>query len=217
MSDDDRVQIVSVEEPIKSWTRPLGRGLEDVSSLFLSMAKPSTLHPPIESPALPQATGGTVGRAAAAVLRPGAALTRDELTAALLDSQEALERGLRMFAVAVPCRPYGDIDLLALDCFDRLTVVEVDTSLGDSSLLRGISHVDWVSRNVATLQRMYSRATIDGSLQPRLVLVVPHLSPTLRSAVRQLASSRVACVRYHTVAMPNGTGILLEPFRDEDD
>ena len=122
-----------------------------------------------------------------------------------------------MLAAAVPCRPYGEIDLLALDCFDRLTVVEVDTSVGDSSLIRGISHVDWVSRNVATLQRMYPRATIDGSLQPRLVLVVPRLSPTLRSAVRQLASTRVACVRYHTVAMPTGTGILLEPFRDEDD
>jgi hypothetical protein len=151
------------------------------------------------------------------VLRPAAALTRDQLAAALFDSQEALERGLRMFAAAVPCRPHRDIDLLGLDCFDRLTVVEVDTSPGESSLVRGISHVDWVSRNVATLQRMYSRATIDGSLEPRLVLVVPRLSPMLRSAVRQLASSRIACVRYHTVAMPNGTGILLEPFRDEDD
>jgi hypothetical protein len=217
MADDDGVQIDSVEEPMKSWARPLGRGLEDVSSLFLSAAKPSTLHTPIDGPALPPAAGGTVARAGVVVLRPSAPLTRDQLTAALLDSQDALERGLRIFAAAVPCRPYGDIDLLALDCFDRLTVVEVDVSVGDSSLVRGISHLDWVSRNVATLQRMYSRATIDGSLQPRLVLVVPRLSPTLRSAVRQLASSRVACVRYHTVAMPNGTGILLEPFRDEDD
>ena len=122
-----------------------------------------------------------------------------------------------MFAAAVPCRPYGEIDLLGLDCFDRLTVVEIDTSAGDLSLVRGISHVDWVSRNLATLQRLYPRATIDGSQEPRLVLVVPRWSPTLRSAVRQLASSRVACVRYHTVAMPNGTGILLEAFRDDSE
>jgi hypothetical protein len=217
MADDDSVQIGAVEEPIKSWARPLGRGLEDVSSLFLSTSKPSTPHTPIGRPALPPDAGATAAQAAVAVLRPGAALTRDQLVAALFDSHETLERGLRMFAAAVPCRPHGDIDLLGLDCFDRLTVVEVDTSLGESSLVRGISHVDWVSRNVATLQRMYSRATIDGSLQPRLVLVVQRLSPMLRSAVRQLASSRVACVRYHTVAMPNGTGILLEPIRDEDD
>lgn len=213
---DDHVAPITSESTMKSAARPLGRGLEDISSLFLSAAAPPTAHTP-DDPARPPLAGSTATKAAVAVLRPGSALTRDHLTAALLDSHEALERGLRMFAAAVPCRPYGDIDLLGLDCFDRLTVVEIDTSVGDLSLVRGISHVNWVSRNVATLQRMYPRATIDESQHPRLVLVVPRLSPMLRSAVRQLASSRVACVRYHTVAMPNGTGILFEAFRDEED
>src|SRR5207247_7067285 len=108
----------------------------------------------------------------------------DQLKAVLLECRDALEEGMRTLGTAVSCGPYGEIDLLALDRFNRLTVVEVDTTLGDGLLLRGISHVDWVTRNLANVRRIYQTWSIDSGGQPRVFLVAPRFSRLLTSAIR---------------------------------
>lgn len=80
-----------------------------------------------------------------------------------------------------------------------------------------MSHVNWVSRNIVNVQRMYQGVMIDSCQQPRLVLVAARFSPILKSAVRQLASVPVICLRYHAVAISGGIGILIEQLADEDD
>jgi hypothetical protein len=151
------------------------------------------------------------------VLRASAGLAKDQLTTTLLDCQDVLEDGLRTLGAAVSCNPYGEIDLLALDRFNQLTVVDVATTLGDGLLLRGISHVDWVTRNVANVRRMYRQWTIDSPQQPRLVLVAPSFSQILRSAIRQLTRPTVTCFRYHPVTISGGIGIFIEHLREEDE
>ena len=195
--------------------RALGRGLEDISHLFLSSAGETSAGPRAEDPVAEQSAGGPVPRARVAVLRPGTGLTKDQLTATILECRDALEEGMRALDAAVPCGPHDEIDLLALDRFNRLTVVEVDTILGDSLLLRGISHVDWVTRNLASLRRTYRTSSIDASRPPRLVLVAPRFTPILTSALRQLTGPMVVCFRYHTVASFGG-GILIERLSDDD-
>ena len=106
---------------------------------------------------------------------------------------------------------------MALDSLKQLTVIDVDTTPGDALLLRGISHVDWVARNVPNLRRMYQKCAIDSPQQPRLLLVAPAFSPILRSAVRQLTRPMVTCFKYHAVAIFDGTGIVLEQLCDEYD
>ena len=195
--------------------RPLGRGLEDVSHLFLPRTTEVRAGEPTGGQASERVPVRPGARAGAAVLRPGKPITRDQLTATLRECQGALEDNMRAIDARIPCCPYGEIDLLALDRANQLTIIDVDIALADGLLLRGVSHVDWVMRNVATVQRLYQRWMIDGSRQPRLVLVAARFSGLLRSAVRQITRPDITCFRYHGVELSAGTGILFEPVGGE--
>src|SRR5437867_9219071 len=93
--------------------KPLGRGLEDVSHLFLSRktadasaSDRATARSPEPSSAPPGSRGGI------ALLRP-APITRDRLAAALMEFDGALEEGLRAFDAKIPCPSCVQIHLLA--------------------------------------------------------------------------------------------------------
>jgi hypothetical protein len=197
--------------------RPLGRGLEEISHLFLPHpAAPSTheltcAQVSARVPVLPET------RAGVAVLRPGAPLTKDQLTATLRECQSALGDNMRAIGAGVASSPDGEIDLLALDRADQLTIIDVETTLDDGLLLRGISHVDWVMRNLANVKRMYPGWMIDASRPPRLFLVAPRFSLLLKSALRQITQPDITCFRYHEVELWGRTGILVEHLRGEGD
>ena len=184
--------------------RPLGRGLEDVSHLFLSQRLP---EPERSSP--PPAPRGGV-----ALLR-AASVSKERLAGVLREFAGALEDGLKPIDANIPCHPCGEIDLLATDRARQLTIIDFATSIDDGLLLRGIGHFDWVARNMPNVRRMCQGQIVDFSRQPRLVLLAPQFSPLLRSALRQLTRPRIHPVKYHTVEAAGCTGILFEPVEDE--
>jgi hypothetical protein len=190
-------------------TRPLGRGLEDVSHLFLSNLPAPRERELKDERESPRVQGQPRTRTGVAVLRPGEPLTRDQLIATLAECQVALEHTLRVMDVRVPCVPFGEIDVLAADAADRLTVIDVDVVPGDGLLARGIGHLDWIVRNSSNLRRMFERWTISPR-PPRLVLVAPAFSQALRSAVHHITGPEIACVRYQGVQVSSGPGIVFE-------
>ena len=196
--------------------RPLGRGLEDVSHLFLSHktgeAAASDQVPdrsPERSPPPTGCRGGT------ALLRRSASVTRDRLAVILTELDGALEEGLRAIDANIPCHPCGEIGLLAVDRASQLTIIDFDTTSNDGLLLRGIGHFDWVVRNMPNVRRMYRGQAINFSLQPRLFLLAPQFSPLLRSVARQITRPQIHWVRYHTVDASGEPGILFEPVVGE--
>jgi hypothetical protein len=156
-------------------------------------------------------------RLGAAVLRPGAPITKDQLIATLRECQGALEEEMRTIDVRVPGYEGDDIDLLALDRTRQLTIVDVSVANGDELLQRGLSHVDWVARHIAIVQRMYPEWAINYTRPARLILVAPRFPPRLRNALRQAAFSAAACYRYHVVDLAGGAGILFERLGDAGD
>jgi hypothetical protein len=196
-------------------TRSLGRGLEDVSRLFVPQTSEAGAREPASGRASEQAAVRPNARAGAAVLRLGDPVTRDQLIATLRECQGALDGGMRTVDTRIPCGPRDEIDLFALDRTNQLTIVDVEIAPGDGLLLRGVGHVDWVNRHRPLVQRLYPDWMIDASRPPRLVLVAPQFSPLLRNAVRQITRPDIACFRYHGVALSGGTGILFEPVARE--
>ena len=197
--------------------RPLGRGLEAVSHLFLShktgdaptRTSATVLSPEPESSAPSDPCGNTV------LLRP-VQVTRDRLAAILpLDWSAALEEGLRTIDARIPCHPCGEIDLLAVDRTSKLTIIDFDATVNDGLLLRGLGHFDWIVRNTQNVQRMCSAPGVDSSLPPRLILLAPQFSPLLRRVMRQFTRPQIQWVRYHAVETPSGPGILFEPVIGE--
>jgi hypothetical protein len=201
-------------DPAPRSERPLGRGLEDVSHLFLSQrqaaAAAETPARAPEAPRPPQVAQRT------AVLSPSSApLTRNQLGAMLREAGAALEDGLRHLDSSVPCHPCGEIDILALDRANGLTIVDYEIAAADTLMLRGIAHVDWLVRNVHTIRRMYAGQVINFAAPPRVLLIAPTFSPLVRSAARQVNRPQITWVRYHVVDMGGNPSIFFERVPDE--
>jgi hypothetical protein len=193
--------------------RPLGRGLEDVSHVFLSQQADGGTAEPAGRGARPSprdaAAPGVV------LLRPAAQVDRRQVAAILTEFAGALEEGLRTLDAELPCPPCGEIDLLAIDRASQLAIVDFDTASGDELLMRGLAHRDWVDRNLPSLRRMFRGQAINFSLPPKLFLVAPQFSPRVRCAARQITGLQVAWVRFHLVETPGRPGILFEALAAE--
>ncbi|PYS53355.1 MAG: hypothetical protein DMG13_13010 [Acidobacteria bacterium] len=191
--------------------KPLPRGLENVSHLFLSHAQPERGAPENTRNASGEQKRATPGdQLTTVVLRPSRFLGREQLVSLLRKQTASLEQGMKAIDVNIPCETSGNIELLALDGTNRLAVIDVDDYPNDALLLRGISQVDWITRNLANVRRMYQGQVIEFSLQPRLFLVAPEFSPLFRCATRQITSIQIHCLKYHAIALPGGSGVLFE-------
>jgi hypothetical protein len=186
--------------------KPLGRGLEQISHLFLTQ-KPNggTSAPaPRVSPAPTAPATQTV------LLRSNATIAKDRLVSLLKETPGALAEQLRVIDIFVSCHPHSDIDLLALDRSNQLTVIDVDTSLNDALVLRGLGHCDWLQNNIRNIRRMYPGETIALPAQAQMFLVAPRFSPMAMNAARQLSQFQIHWVRYQTFETGGGTGISFE-------
>ena len=220
MSTEESVNRVGTDTPRGELgtgraARSLGRGLDEISHLFLSNSTGGEAGPP-DSTASPRLPIPSVRRAGVAVLRPGAPLMKEQLTATLRECHCALEEGMQAVAAGLSCGPYGDIDLLGLDRAHHITLIDLETTPSDGLLMRGIAHVDWVVRNLSTVQRLCEGWTIDRERPPRLMLVAPRFSPLLKSAIRQIANPAIACFTYREIELGSGTGIFIDRAGDND-
>ncbi len=132
------------------------------------------------------------------------------MVAFLGQHMEALEEKLRAIDASLPCEGCGEIDLLAVDRGNRLAIVDVGTGPDDGLLVRGLAHFDWVTRNVPHLRRMYRESIVDFSLRPRVFLVTPRLSWTVRCAARQIGAPRISWCTYRAVTIEGGVGIVVD-------
>lgn len=196
--------------------RPLGRGLQDVSHLFLTEkteAEPGGTAPDsgwrVERPS-PRRESAPVP----VLLRPAAPPDRAQVAAVLREFEGALEEGLRVIDAEVPCAPHGEIDLLAIDRASQLTIVDFEIAPGDDILMRGLGHYDWAVQNLPNLRRMFRGQALNFSRPPRLVLVAPSFSFRVRQLARRIASPAIGWVRYHFVDTPERPGVFFEVVSD---
>jgi hypothetical protein len=196
--------------------RPLGRGLEEVSYLFLSRAEsPSRVEsvdpqPAADRPISPPPPLQPAPRPGVAVFRRGARLAREQLTATLRECRTALDPDVRAVATGPAAPPHGDIDLIAVDRVNRLTIIDVETTIDERLLLRGLAHLHWMSDNLPNVKRMYPDWMIDVARSLRLFLVAPEFPPLSRHALVRIASPAITCFRYHEAELSGRTGVLFE-------
>jgi hypothetical protein len=195
--------------------KPLGRGLEQISHLFLShrtsaprLGDISTVRLPEPAPASEPASPAS----RTTLLQPSASVSKDRLVAVLKDNPGALEEGLRVIDIFVACHPHSDINLLALNRANQLAAIDIETSLNDTLVLRGLAHLEWLKHNLPNIRRMYPQQSIVLSSQPRLFLVAPRFSTLALNAARGLTQLQIQCVRYHAFDIAGGLGISFDPM-----
>jgi hypothetical protein len=195
----------------RSSEKRLARGLEDVSHLFLS--QPSSMPPnkSQDQKDSPQSLPPDSARPKIAIpLRSCTTVDRDLLISFLKKNAGVLEEGLRAIDTGVPCNPYGTIDLLALDRWNQLCLINVDTDPNDHSLLRGIGCVEWIACNASVVERMYTGQAIDFAAPSRLLLVAPGFSSLLECALHRIKDPKIYCFKYRAAAIADSAGILFE-------
>ena len=209
--DENKADASAGAEGPRRSDKPLGRGLEDVSHLFLSQKAGEAAAGDQAAPRSIERSSPPPGsRGGLALLRP-AALAKERLAALLMECADTLEEGLRAIDTGIPCHPCGEIDVLAVSRTSQLTIIDFETAPSDTLFLRGIGHFHWVVRNLPNVRRMYREHAINFSLQPKLVLLAPQFSLVVRSVARQVTCPQVQWVRYHTVDSSGGPAVLLEP------
>jgi hypothetical protein len=191
--------------------RRLARGLEDVSHLFLSQPsdRPAGKGEDPDVSVL-QVQAAPAIAAAPFLLSAGTAVNREMLVSLLHRNVAILEEGMRTIDSSVPCDPFGAIDLLAVDGMDRLAIIDIEGVQNNESLLHGMSHFDWLTRNIQIARRMYHGRVINFSAEPRLFLVAPGFSPLVKCIVQRSTNPKICCREYRTAAMSGGVGILFE-------
>ncbi len=190
--------------------RHLARGLDDVSNIFLSQTNEKSSAATAEGNPSEGSHPQPPELAVSALLHPLPGMSRDRLVSFLEIHSAVLEEGVRTIDANIPCAPHGTIDLLAVDGSNHLVVIDLDDSPNDALLLRGVSHFDWLVHSVPILRRMYRGHVIDFSSDPRLFLVAPDYSPSLRCAARWMARPQILRFRYRTAALRNSAAILVE-------
>jgi hypothetical protein len=196
--------------------KPLGRGLEQISHLFLTQRTNVRRVGDLPLTGIPGSrVSQTQSRTPApntVLLQPKSAIAKDQLVTLLRDSPAALDAELRVMDIFVSCHPHSDIDLLALDQSNQLTVIDIETSPNDALVVRGLGHCDWLQHNICNIRRMYPGETIALSPQTPLFLVAPRFSPMAISAARQLTQTQIHWVRFQAFDTGNATGISFEPI-----
>ena len=181
--------------------RPLPRGLEDVSHLFLSRSQSERPTPELAAVSKPEIL---------VALRPCPLQSREQLVALIRKQPNALEQGMRVIDANLPCDTLGTIEVVALSSVGQLTIIDVADATSDALLVRGMNHTDWVVRNLPIVRRMYAAHVINYSFLPRLFLVASEFSPGFQSVARQITSVQIHALKYHAVALSGGIGVLFE-------
>ena len=206
---DDSTTSQDAERPDK----PLGRGLGQISHLFLSH-RLTDLRAGDQSPGrLPQSTisQSETRHTRTIYLRRHGEITKTRFVDALRQVQGALEEGLRVIDAFVPCHPHGEIDVLAVDRANQLIIIEVETVSSDALVLRGLAHFDWVVHNLPNVLRMHPLQSINTSAEPRLFLLAPQFSSLLMSVAPHLTGPQINWFRYHVLETGGAMGLFFEP------
>jgi hypothetical protein len=191
--------------------RRLARGLEDVSYLFFSQPSDGTAENAAgENASAEHASSEPAPPRTPVLLRAYPAFNRELLISLLAKNAAILEEKLCAIDTDVSCDPFGAIDVMAVDAYEQLCVIDIDIARNDELLLRGIAHIDWIVRNLPIVRRMYQGRVVNYSAPPRLFLVAPGFSPLFKCAARRSENPRVHCFAYRAASVSGGVGIFFE-------
>jgi len=143
-------------------------------------------------------------------IRPLALTDREELAALVETNLAALEGGLRLLERRFPAGQVP-VDLVAADPRERLVLIILGSGSNPAMLLQGLEAYGWCRENGALLGRLLPGARIDATAPPRLFLLAPRFSDSLRRTARYLGALAPVLVECRCLEVNGVRGICFEP------
>lgn len=134
---------------------------------------------------------------------------KEELEPIIVANPEILEDGMRIVTHQLTT-PTGPLDILAVDEEGALVVIELKNEVdeGEDQLLQAIRYYDWCFENRSWLSHAYKEKSIDPQKDPRLVLVAPDFSESLKRLAKYLAVE-VELYHYQAIELPTGEKTVI--------
>jgi hypothetical protein len=144
------------------------------------------------------------------VLKPIQLRERAELEPLVESNPDAVEDGLVILARQLETDT-GPLDVLAVDGSGAAVVIELKVEPDDGHLTQGLRYYDWVSTNIAWISKVYPQ--IDGKSTPRLMLIAPEFSDTVRRIAKYVnfgdELSTPELIEYTALVLPDGSRSLF--------
>ncbi len=146
----------------------------------------------------------------ALVIRPLAVTDREDLAALVEANLPALEEGVSLLGRRFPAGQVA-VDLVGVDARERLVLVVLGSGSDPAILLQALEAYGWCCEHGSLLRRLFPDARMDPSVPPRLFLLAPRFSDSLRRTARYLGLLSPVLVECRVLEVNGERGICFEP------
>ena len=142
-------------------------------------------------------------------IRPLTVTDREELVSVIERNLPALETGLSLLERRFPAGAVL-VDFLALDARERLVLCLLGSGSNGAMLVQAMEAYGWCCDNGALLERLFPGARVGMGAPPRLLLLAPRFSDSLRRTARHLGPLSPTLVECRPVEVNGARGICFE-------
>jgi hypothetical protein len=136
--------------------------------------------------------------------------SKKELEQMITNEINQIEKNLTVICTQVPINDKMTIDALCHDENGQLVILQVNVNEDDTALLHGIQSLDYVDKFKSFLKMTYSKHKIDDKEKPRLILVAPNFSETLRHIVQNIQGLRIELYEWEYLKIGDYKGLHLQ-------
>jgi hypothetical protein len=108
----------------------------------------------------------------------------------------------------------GPLDVLCVDEEGVLTIIELKIVEEDEALVQSLRYLDWVDKNRDRIKdwSISKNLTIDDSKQPRIMLIAPSFSETIKRVIKYV-DVNITLFEYICVEIGTEKGLIFRRVR----
>ncbi len=137
--------------------------------------------------------------------------TKEEITALVAEQHKSLDEGLELIGERLGKKGEAPWDLVGIDREKRLVLIHVEALTADRILSALLSRLDWAWEHLDGIARMYPDYGIDCNRLPRVCVVAPGFSPSMKRSMGYLTYRvSMGLYAYRYLQTDAGKGLLIE-------
>lgn len=136
--------------------------------------------------------------------------SKQELEQMITKEIDQIEKDLTVICTQVPINDKTTIDALCHDENGQLVILQVNVNEDDNALLQGVQSLDYVDKFKSFLKMTYGKHKIDDKEKPRLILVAPNFSETLRHTVQHIHGLHIELYEWEYLKIGDHKGLHLQ-------
>ena len=137
---------------------------------------------------------------------------KHELEQMITKEMNQIEKGLTVICSHVPINDKTTLDILCHDDEGQLVILQLNVNENDNMLLQGIQSLDYVDKFKSFLKVTYNKHKINDKKPPRLILIAPSFSETLRHVVKHMQGIRIDLYEWEYLKIGDHKGLRLQPI-----